>query len=101
MLVRARTRTVSKKVRRFLLVGRVVMKKLTRATQQRLEMVKERRQRSNRIVAILPPTYFFRKTRDPGALGVFGAIYNVTLMPCSLMSRDYIKIDEIPPIPDL
>ena len=47
MLVKARTRTVSKKVRRFLFVGRVVMKKLTRATQQKLEAVKESRQRSN------------------------------------------------------
>ena len=42
-LVRARTRTVSKKVKRFLLVGRVVMKKLTRATQQKLEANKESR----------------------------------------------------------
>ena len=47
MLVTARTRTVSKKVKRFLLVGRVVMKKLTRAMQQGLETVKESRQRSN------------------------------------------------------
>ena len=47
MLVRARTRTVSKKVRRFLLVGRVVMKKLTRATQQKFEAIKESRQKSN------------------------------------------------------
>ena len=40
------TRTVSKNVKRFLLVGRVVRKKLTRATQQKLEAVKESRQRS-------------------------------------------------------
>ena len=46
MLVSARTRTMSKKVKRFLLVGRVVRKKLTRATQQKLEAVKESRQRS-------------------------------------------------------
>ena len=46
-LVRARTRTVSKKVNRFLLVGRVVRKKLTRAAQEKLEAVKESRQRSN------------------------------------------------------
>ena len=38
---------MSKKVKRFLLVGRVVRKKLTRATQHKLEMVKESRQRSN------------------------------------------------------
>ena len=41
MLVSARTRTMSKNVKRFLLVGRVVRKKLTRATQQKLEAVKE------------------------------------------------------------
>ena len=46
-LVSARTRTMSKKVKRVLLVGRVVRKKLTRATQQKLETVKESRQRSN------------------------------------------------------
>ena len=45
-MVSARTRSVSKKVKRVLLVGRVVMKKLTRATQQKLEAVKESRQRS-------------------------------------------------------
>ena len=39
------TRTVSKKVRRFLWAGRVVMKKLERARWQKLEMVKERRER--------------------------------------------------------
>ena len=42
-----RTSIVSKKVKRFLLVGRVVRKKLTRATQQKLEAVKESKQRSN------------------------------------------------------
>ena len=47
MLVSARTRTMSKNVKRFLLVGRVVRKKLTRATQQKLEAVKESTQRSN------------------------------------------------------
>ena len=51
-LVRARTRTVSKKVKRFLLVGRVVMKKLTRATQHKLEANKESRQRRNFTTAI-------------------------------------------------
>ena len=40
-LVSARTRTMSKNVKRFLSVGRVVRKKLTRATQQKLEAVKE------------------------------------------------------------
>ena len=49
---RARTRSVSKKVKRFLLVGRVVRKKLTRATQQKLEAVKESRQRSKITAAI-------------------------------------------------
>ena len=48
-LVSARTRTMSKNVKRFLLVGRVVRKKLTRATQQKLEAVKESRQRSKII----------------------------------------------------
>ena len=43
----ARTRTVSKKVKRVLSMGRVVMKKLTRATQQKLEANKESRQRAN------------------------------------------------------
>ena len=52
VIVKARTRTVSKKVNRFLLVGRVVRKKLTRATQQKLEAVKESRQRSNFTAAI-------------------------------------------------
>ena len=46
-LVSAMTKTVSKKVKRFLLVGRVVRKKLTRATQHGMETVKESRQRSN------------------------------------------------------
>ena len=45
-MVSARTRVMSKKVKRVLLVGRVVRKKLTRATQQMLEAVKESRQRS-------------------------------------------------------
>ena len=51
--VRVRTRSVSKKVKRFLLVGRVVRKKLTRATQQKLEAVKESRQRSNFTAAAI------------------------------------------------
>ena len=41
--VSARTRTVSKKVKRVLLIGRVVMKKLTRATQLGLEANNESR----------------------------------------------------------
>ena len=53
-LVRATTRTVSKKVNRFLLVGRVVRKKLTRATQEMLETVKESRQRSNFTASAIP-----------------------------------------------
>ena len=53
MLVSARTRVMSKKVNRFLLVGRVVRKKLTRATQQKLEAVKESRQRSNFTTAAI------------------------------------------------
>ena len=52
-LVRARTRSRSKKVRRFLLVGRVVRKKLTRAMQERLEAVKEGRQ-SSTSTAVIP-----------------------------------------------
>ena len=52
MLVSTRTRTVPNKVKRFLLVGRVVRKKLTRATQQKLEAAKESRQRSNFTAAI-------------------------------------------------
>ena len=50
--VSERTSIVSKKVKRFLLVGRVVRKKLTRATQQKLEAVKESKQRSNFTAAI-------------------------------------------------
>ena len=46
------TRTVSKKVNRFVLVGRVFMKKLTRATQQELEAVKASRQKSILTAAI-------------------------------------------------
>ena len=42
-MVSERTRSMSKKVKRVLLMGRVVMKKLTRATQQKLEAVKESR----------------------------------------------------------
>ena len=60
--VRVRTRSVSKKVKRFLLVGRVVRKKLTRATQQKLEAVKESRQRSNFTAAIFfGPIYVFNQ----------------------------------------
>ena len=56
------TRSVSKKVKRVLLVGRVVRKKLTRATQQKLEAVKERRQRSNCTAAIFfGPICVFKK----------------------------------------
>ena len=51
--VSARTRVMSKNVKRFLLVGRVVRKKLTRATQQKLEAVKESRQRSNFTAAAI------------------------------------------------
>ena len=51
MLVSARTRTVPKKVKRFLLAGRVAMKKLTRAMQQMLEASKENRDRSTSIAA--------------------------------------------------
>ena len=57
MLVSTRTRTVPNKVKRFLLVGRVVRKKLTRATQQKLEAVKESRQRSNFSAAISGPIF--------------------------------------------
>ena len=52
-LVSAMTRTMSKKVNRFLLVGRVVRKKLTRATQQKLVAVKERKQRSKFTAAAI------------------------------------------------
>ena len=52
MQVRATTRTNSKNVKRFLLVGRVVRKKLTRATQQMLEAAKENRQRSSFTASI-------------------------------------------------
>ena len=47
------TRTMSKNVNRFLLMGRVVRKKLTRATQQKLEAVKESRQRSTFTAAAI------------------------------------------------
>ena len=52
MLVSARTRTVPKKVKRFLLAGRVAMKKLTRAMQEMLEASKESRHRSTSTAAI-------------------------------------------------
>ena len=52
--MRATTKTMSKKVKRFLLVGRVVRKKLTRAMQERLEAVKESRQRRNCTAAVNP-----------------------------------------------
>ena len=39
-------------MKRFLLVGRVVRKKVTRVTQQELEAVKESRQRSNFTAAM-------------------------------------------------
>ena len=51
--VRLMTRTVSKNVRRFLWAGRVVMKKLERATQQKLDIVKERRERRHPAVPII------------------------------------------------
>ena len=53
MLVSARTRTVPKKVKRFLLAGRVAMKKLTRAMQQMLEASKESRDRSTSTAAAI------------------------------------------------
>ena len=43
---------MSKKVKRFLLVGRVAREKLTWATQLRLEATTESRQRSNFAAAI-------------------------------------------------
>ena len=48
-----KTRTVLKKVKRFLLVGRVVKKKLTRATQQKLVANMESRQRSTSTAAAI------------------------------------------------
>ena len=61
-LVSARTRTVSKRVKRVLLVGLVVRKKLTRATQQKLEEVKESRQRSIVTTAIFfGPIFVFNQ----------------------------------------
>ena len=51
--VRLMTRTVSKKVTRFLWAGRVAMKKLVRATQQKLEIVKERRESTAPISSTL------------------------------------------------
>ena len=57
MQVRERTRSVSKKVKRFLWWGRVVRKKLTRATQEMLEAVKESRQRSNFTAAAIPRVF--------------------------------------------
>ena len=76
-LVRARTRTVSKKVKRFLLVGRVVMKKLTRAMQHRLETVKESRQRSNftEPAAITAPLFYLILLAPTGPLIVMMVHY--------------------------
>ena len=68
MLVSARTRTMSKKVKRFLLVGRVVRKKLMRATQQKLEAVKEGRQRSIFTAAIFGPIFVFNQETSHSAL---------------------------------
>ena len=66
MLVSTRTRTVPNKVKRFLLVGRVVRKKLTRATQQKLEEVKESRQRSNFTAAAISfgPIFVFNQETE-------------------------------------
>ena len=58
-LVRARTRSVLKEVKRFLWVGRVVRKKLTRATQERLEAVKESKQRGNFTAEAIPHVICF------------------------------------------
>ena len=44
---------MSKKVNRFLWLGRVVRKKLMRATQEMLEAVKENRQRRNFTAAAI------------------------------------------------
>ena len=52
--VRATTRSMSKKVRRFLLAGRVVRKKVTRATQERLETTMESRQKITSTAAAIP-----------------------------------------------
>ena len=59
------TRTVSKKVRRFLWAGRVVMKKLERATQQKLEMVKERKESRNPTAPITSSSLILSKTYTP------------------------------------
>ena len=59
------TRTVSKKVRRFLWAGRVVMKKLERATQQKLEMVKERRESRNPTAPITSSSLILSQTNPP------------------------------------
>ena len=48
----ARTRTISKYVNRFLLVGRVVREKLTKATQLGFAAAKQSKQRSKFTAAI-------------------------------------------------
>ena len=75
---RERTRSVSKKVKRFLLVGRVVRKKLTRATQQKLEAVKESRQRSNFTAAAIffGPIFVFNQ----GTELVFAGFLTVVIL---------------------
>ena len=71
------TRTMSKNVNRFLLVGRAVRKKLTRMTQQKLEAVKERRQRSNCTAAIFfGPIFVFNQ----GTELVFACVLTVVIL---------------------
>ena len=75
--VSERTSIVSKKVKRFLLVGRVVRKKLTRATQQKLEAVKESKQRSNFTAAIFfGPIFVFNQ----GTELVFACVLTVVIL---------------------
>ena len=52
--VRERTRTVSKKVKRFLWWGRVVRKKLTRETPEKVETTMESRQKITSTAAAIP-----------------------------------------------
>ena len=76
-MVSARTRVMSKNVKRVLLVGRVVRKKLTRATQLGFETAKQSRQRSNFAAAIFfGPIFVF----DQGTELVFACVLTLVIL---------------------
>ena len=81
---------MSKKVKRFLLVGRVVRKKLTRATQDRLETAMESRQRSNFTASAIFPEVF-----DPIIHSKNETNCGFALLPKKKLRKKHINLDGI------